>query len=356
MLTDGSIPEETAVLPPGASLQALPGWLPVGFDEAQGRFVVLEVFEVDGKRFRPRAVGAVLPPGWTPQRPPSRQAIAPGSHPAAVGLHRGGVSQRQVCGCCPADRASDALEPNPLLDPRLDETVWPKPGPVYRPNRVLRQLETCALSYRCFTAQNVFYGRDEGALPTSTTCNARCVGCISEQPKGAPPSSHTRMDEAPLWSELAEVGGAHLRNASGRVMVSFGQGCEGEPLTRAPEMEKAIRALRAATSRGSIHINTNASLTAGLDRIARAGLDSVRVSLNSAHRELYEAYYLPQGYDFTDVDRSLRLARKRRLYVALNLLTFPGITDREGAEVVTRSRRLDRQASRRPATDSAVGD
>jgi hypothetical protein len=54
------------------------------------------------------------------------------------------------------------------------------------------------------------------------------------------------------------------------------------------------------------------------------------VSLNSADSELYEAYYLPQGYGLGDVERSLRLARRRGLYVALNLLTFPGITDREG--------------------------
>ena len=73
-----------------------------------------------------------------------------------------------------------------------------------------------------------------------------------------------------------------------------------------------------------------ASLTDQLERITRAGLDSIRVSLNSANSELYEAYYLPQGYGLTDVERSLRLARRKGLYVALNLLTFPGITDREG--------------------------
>jgi molybdenum cofactor biosynthesis enzyme MoaA len=222
-------------------------------------------------------------------------------------------------------------------------------------NRVLQQLETCALRYRCFTAQNIFYERDEGALPTSTSCNARCVGCISEQPKGAPPSSHTRMVEAPLWTELAEVGGAHLAKASGKVMVSFGQGCEGEPLTRGLEIEKTIKAMRARTSRGSIHINTNASLTDQLERIARAGLDSLRVSLNSANPELYEAYYLPQGYGLKDVERSLRLARRKGLYVALNLLTFPGITDREGevealVRLITRYR-IDQLQTRPLAID-----
>jgi molybdenum cofactor biosynthesis enzyme MoaA len=60
-----------------------------------------------------------------------------------------------------------------------------------------------------------------------------------------------------------------------------------------------------------------------------AGLDAIRVSLNSAHAPLYEAYYKPIGYSFADVESSIRLAKKRGLYVALNLLTFPGVVDQE---------------------------
>ena len=79
------------------------------------------------------------------------------------------------------------------------------------------------------------------------------------------------------------------------------------------------------------------------------------MSLNSANPELYEAYYLPQGYGLSDVARSLRLARRRGLYVALNLLTFPGITDREGevealVELVTRHR-VDQLQTRPLAID-----
>ena len=32
-------------------------------------------------------------------------------------------------------------------------------------NRVLKQLKTCAMLYRCFTSQNTFYVRDEGGHP-----------------------------------------------------------------------------------------------------------------------------------------------------------------------------------------------
>jgi len=324
-----AIAGDLAALPPGATLQALPGWWPVGFDEREGRFVVVESFELEGRRIRPRAVGAVLPPGWTRSALPAgkRSVLAPTLPQwayTAAAFQGGAIAVAALR----TDRRQH-WDPRRFSTPDLAAKVA-RARARDPTNRVLKQLETCALRYRCFTAQNVFYGRDEGALPTSTSCNARCVGCISEQPKGAPPSSHQRMAEAPLWQELAEVGGAHLAEATGKTMVSFGQGCEGEPLTRGREIEQAIQAMRARTSRGSIHINTNASLPDQLARIARAGLDSIRVSLNSADPELYEAYYLPQGYGLDDVERSLRLARKRGLYVALNLLTFPGITDREG--------------------------
>jgi pyruvate-formate lyase-activating enzyme len=129
---------------------------------------------------------------------------------------------------------------------------------------------------------------------------------------------------------MAEVALRHLARARGRVMVSFGQGCEGEPLVRWKEIERAIRLVRAATRRGSLHANTNGSLPAALGRLVRAGLDSVRISLNSASPDLYAAYYRPSGYALRDVVRSIRVAKDAGAYVALNLLTFPGVTDREG--------------------------
>jgi pyruvate-formate lyase-activating enzyme len=88
--------------------------------------------------------------------------------------------------------------------------------------------------------------------------------------------------------------------------------------------------VRARTSRGSIHANTNGSLPDALGRLVEAGLDSVRISLNSASPDLYAAYYRPVGYGLGDVVRSIRAAKERGAYVALNLLTFPGVTDREG--------------------------
>ncbi|HEX4620509.1 MAG TPA: radical SAM protein, partial [Myxococcaceae bacterium] len=67
------------------------------------------------------------------------------------------------------------------------------------------------------------------------------------------------------------------------------------------------------------------------------GLDAVRISLNSAAADLYQAYYQPIGYGWREVEESVALARKRGAYLALNLLLFPGVTDRAGeAELLCR--------------------
>src|SRR5262249_5857916 len=187
-------------------------------------------------------------------------------------------------------------------------------------------------------------------IPASVHCNARCVGCISEQPKGGPPASHLRISDGPSAEEMAEVGIHHLSHASGRTMISFGQGCEGEPLTRYQAIARAIRLVRERTRRGSININTNGSLPHALQALLDAGLDAVRVSLNSAVPDLYASYYRPVGYGLPQVEQSLRLARERGAYVAINLLLFPGVTDREGEvaalQELVRRHRIDQVQTR----------
>ncbi|MGZ6142635.1 MAG: radical SAM protein, partial [Myxococcales bacterium] len=167
--------------------------------------------------------------------------------------------------------------------------------------------------------------------------------------------SHQRMERSPDAEYMARIGIEHLREAPGRTMVSFGQGCEGEPLTRAREIAFAIRAMRSETSRGSININTNGSLPRNLSELIDAGLDACRISLNSAHKPLYEAYYQPINYGWEEVRESIRLAKKRGVYTAINLLTFPGVTDQEGeaeklCELVSRER-IDQVQARSLAID-----
>ena len=294
---------------------------------------IVEVSEISlGKRtIKPLAVACVLPPGWTRFALPAFQAraiapILPQWAYCAVGFDD---RLGHVAVAAHTDRRAhwnpDERTPE-LLKPFVDARLARDDNPL------LRQLARCALEWRCFTAANTFTVRDEGAIPASTMCNARCIGCISEQPEDgkSPPSSHERMDDAPDAQNMAGIGIAHLCAAPGRTMVSFGQGCEGEPLTRGKTIAKAIRLMRKSTPRGSINVNTNGSLPRMLEALIDAGLDATRISLNSAHAPLYEAYYQPVKYGWSDVEESILLAKRRGLYTSLNLLTFPGIVDSEG--------------------------
>jgi pyruvate-formate lyase-activating enzyme len=196
-------------------------------------------------------------------------------------------------------------------------------------NRVLQQVAICAREYACFTAQNVFLERGEAALPVSPRCNARCIGCISEQEADAGvPSPQTRITQEATAHELAAVAAHHLERAETGI-VSFGQGCEGEPLLRSTTVAGAIEMIRAQRPNGTINLNTNGSRPAALARCIDAGLDAVRISLNSFRPGVYAAYYRPQGYGLDDVFASICLAIERGLRVSLNLLTHPGVTDDE---------------------------
>jgi len=120
----------------------------------------------------------------------------------------------------------------------------------------------------------------------------------------------------------------HLEHAE-EAIVSFGQGCEGEPLLQWRRIEQAIKAMRACTDSGVININTNASNPRWLQRLYDAGLDTLRASTISGHPETYTAYYRPLGYSFEDVKESLKRARNAGVYSSINLLCFPGMIDRE---------------------------
>ncbi len=66
-----------------------------------------------------------------------------------------------------------------------------------------------------------------------------------------------------------------------------------------------------------------------MGRLALAGLDSIRITLGSATPQYYTRYHQPVGYGFEDVVESIQRAKARQVYVSLNLLVFPGFTDRE---------------------------
>lgn len=178
------------------------------------------------------------------------------------------------------------------------------------------------------TASNTFLQRLEGGVPVSYSCNAGCFGCISDQPDDrgfvAP---QTRMDFKPTVDEVVEVMLEHLVTPDN--IISFGQGCEGEPSTQFPTIIEAIRRVRAETDMGFINMNTNAGLTEQIRMIVDAGLDLMRVSTISALDDHYDVYYKPRGYTLRNVEESLIYAASQGVYTSINYLIFPGVTDRE---------------------------
>jgi wyosine [tRNA(Phe)-imidazoG37] synthetase (radical SAM superfamily) len=196
-------------------------------------------------------------------------------------------------------------------------------------NRLIRHLAGCALTYGCPAAKNLALGRFEAPLPTSRSCNARCIGCISEQPDESDfPSTQNRIQFTPTVKEITEVMHVHAKHEK-KPIFSFGQGCEGEPLTEAALLHDSIAKYRSDGGKGTININTNASITESMKPLAKAGLSSIRVSLNSLRKEVYNSYYRPKGYSFDDVSATIELAKSLGIHVSLNYLFFPGISDTE---------------------------
>jgi pyruvate-formate lyase-activating enzyme len=314
--------EELIPLPEGATLVSLPDTRALGVDPRTGKTVA-----VPGEA---TAVGALLPQGFT-------RLLLPG------------YAKREGAGTLPlfgytavvwkddgfyvaAEQSDDPERWNPLTARDCEvEAAVKKITSLYPENRIWQHLTTCALEYGCLTSRNTFLERWEGALPVSSTCNAGCVGCISEQPEDAPfPSPQVRMNFKPTVDEMVELMLHHLlQSQDEHAIISFGQGCEGEPSTRGKDIAEAIRRVRAQTQRGFININTNAGLTDMIKLIVDAGLDLMRVSTISAIPEHYDAYYRPRLYGVDDVGRSLKYAADKGVYTSINYLIFPGVTDRE---------------------------
>jgi pyruvate-formate lyase-activating enzyme len=279
-----------------------------------------------GRRARRTALAALLPIGYTRLLLPAfaRDAQAPVlplfgyTFACAIGerLHVAAAKTDDAPGWAPRFFPAGVLESTITRRRERDPE-----------NRLLDQVERCSIEYGCFTAQNVFLGCGEAALPVSPRCNAACVGCISEQDRDAGiPSPQQRIATEPDVDEIVRVAVAHLERVPDGI-VSFGQGCEGEPLLRAPVIAAAIERMRTRVAGGTINLNTNGSLPKSLRRLIDAGLQAVRISLSSFRPQTYAAYYRPIGYGLDDVFESVRSACEAGLRVSLNLLTHPGVTD-----------------------------
>ena len=134
------------------------------------------------------------------------------------------------------------------------------------------------------------------------------------------------MNFKPSVEEIVEFTVPHLETAP-FPLISFGQGCEGEPLLMWKTIEQAIIEIRKHTDKGSININTNGSKPDAVKRLCEAGLNSIRVSTNSARKEIYTPYYRPNNYKFEDIVESLKVVTSFGGWTSLNYFVFPGMTD-----------------------------
>lgn len=313
-------------LPQGSELFTLPGRLPIGWDPVEGEAVMLQ--ENPFISNSPiQAVAAFIAPAHTTifsssYQTKNRAPTLPLFAYTAVGWYddqfwvtafRSDPDKRQD---------SDQYEQEEVV--RFTQKKLKK----FKNNRLVQHLGKCCLTYGCPAARNYFLGRWEAPLPASPSCNARCLGCISLQPSGCCPATQDRINFVPSPEEIRQLAVTHLEIAENPI-VSFGQGCEGEPLLQAETLEKAIKAIRQETNRGTINLNSNASLPKSVKRLAKAGLDSLRVSINSTQENYYNSYYRPQNYSLSDVLHSIDAMKDENKFVSLNYFILPGFTDSE---------------------------
>ena len=311
--------DELIPLPEGATLVGLPNTRAIGMNPDTG-----EMSALPGNK---TAVGALLPQGYTRLCIPGyvktdKEYKLPLFGYSAVVWKDGAFYT--------AARLSDDPEKwNPLnCDLKELELGVKKLTEKYPENRLYQHLSNCALGYECLTASNTFLNRWEGAVPVSYSCNAGCFGCISDQPDDSGfVAPQTRMNFRPRTDELVQIMLEHLKTPES--IISFGQGCEGEPSTQAKIIIEAMREVRSITDMGYININTNAGLTDHIRGIVDAGLDLMRVSTISALDDHYNAYYKPRAYTLQNVEKSLKYATDQGVYTSINYLIFPGVTDRE---------------------------
>ncbi|MCB0561967.1 MAG: radical SAM protein [Lewinellaceae bacterium] len=315
------IPDEDWMeLPEGGNLYELPGRRAVGIDVETGEMRLCEEGWATAAFIPPAYTGLYLASYVNEEDAPTLPLFCY----TAVGWHDDKFY-------VPAVRIEpDIRQENAGFDDDAVERGVQALQEHYPNNRIVEHLaNNCALTYNCPAARNYFMGRWECPVPTSPACNSNCVGCISLQPdEETVVSSHDRLNFRPTAGEIVEYTVPHLEAAPFPI-ISFGQGCEGEPLLMWETLKDAIYQIRKFTDKGSININTNGSKPDAVEALCQAGLTSIRVSTNSAQKWLYELYYLPNNYEFEDILESIRVVNRYGGWTSINYFVFPGVTDSE---------------------------
>jgi len=313
------VPEDLWIeLPEGGNLYELPGRRSIGIDVASGEMRLCE---------KGWAVAAFIPPAHTGLFIAAYETMP--DAPLLPLFCYTAVGWRNNKNYVPAIRIEkDIRQESAGYNDHLIAKGANHLLSAYPENRLVKHLmENCCMTYHCPAARNFSLGRWECPIPTSPACNANCIGCISFQPaEESIVSTQDRLTFKPTAEEIVEFTVPHLMNAPFPI-VSFGQGCEGEPLLMWETIRESIIEMRKHTDKGSININTNGSKPDAVYALCKAGLNSIRVSTNSAQKHIYEAYYRPNNYQFEDIIESLKVMRQHGGWSSINYFVFPGITD-----------------------------
>ena len=313
------VPDEDWIeLPDGGSLYELPGRKGIGIDVVSGEMRLCE---------KGIAVAAFIPPAHTglylaAYESEKEAPVLPLFCYTAAGWYNDKFYVPAVRIEQDIRQESDGYDQNKI------ESGTTNLLKAYPHNRLVKHLmENCCMTYHCPAARNFSLGRWECPVPVSPACNANCVGCISLQPdEETIVSTQDRLTFKPTAEEIVEFTVPHLESAPYPI-ISFGQGCEGEPLLMWETISEAIIEIRKHTAKGSININTNGSNPVWVKALCEAGLNSIRVSTNSARSEIYMPYYRPNNYQFEDIVESLKVVNSFGGWTSINYFVFPGMTD-----------------------------
>ena len=310
--------DEWIELPNGGQLYELPGRHGIGIDVKTGEMRLCQ---------RGWAVAAFIPPAYTGTYLAAYETL-PNAETLPLFCYTAAGWENEKF-YVPAVRIeNDIRQESAGFDQEKIEDGVNEYLSAYKHNRLVQHLaNNCCLTYHCPAARNYFIGRWECPVPTSPACNANCIGCISFQPQEETiVSTQDRLTFKPTAEEIIEYTVPHLETAPFPI-VSFGQGCEGEPLLMWQTIKEAITEIRKHTHKGSININTNGSDPKAVKALCEAGLNSIRVSTNSAREKIYMPYYRPNNYEFNDIVESLKVVTNYNGWTSINYFVFPGMTD-----------------------------
>ena len=217
-----SHPEEDWIpLPEGGSLYELPGRRAIGIDVKTGEMRLCE---------KGWAVAAFIPPAHTGLS--LQHMKQPSEHQhyrCSVTRQLDGKTIHFLFQQCASNKISGrkaVASTMQKFDSGVNHLLKSYPH-----NRLVKHLaENCCLTYHCPAAQELFYRQMgmSGAILTSLQCKLYRLHFFPTQDETIP-STQDRLTFKPSAEEIVEFTVPHLESAPFPI-ISFGQGCEGEPL------------------------------------------------------------------------------------------------------------------------------